>query len=79
MYKTKHTSFFQYEVIFVQLDELDELYRITHAWIRFNNSLTQVQKKKNSVMVSAADSFTSDLGWIPGQTYEFFVHFILLI
>ena len=24
------------EVIFVQLDELDELDRITHAWIRIN-------------------------------------------
>ena len=28
--------FFQNEVIFVQLDELDELDRIIHAWIRIN-------------------------------------------
>ena len=36
--------FFQNEETFVQLDELDELDRITHAWIGFNYSLTQVQK-----------------------------------
>ena len=35
---------FQNEEIFVQLDELDELDRITHAWIGFNYSLTQAQK-----------------------------------
>ena len=37
-------QFFQNEEIFVQLDELDELDRITHAWIGFNYSLTQAQK-----------------------------------
>ena len=36
--------FFQKEDNFVQLDELDELDRITHAWIGFNCSLTQAQK-----------------------------------
>ena len=36
--------FFQNEEIFVQLDELDELDRITQAWIGFNNRLTQAQK-----------------------------------
>ena len=30
--------FFQNEEIFVKLDELDELERITHAWIGFNYS-----------------------------------------
>ena len=34
----------QNEEIFVQLDELDELDRITHAWIGFNYSVTKVQK-----------------------------------
>ena len=33
--------FFQYEEIFVHLDKLDELNRITYAWIGFNYSLTQ--------------------------------------
>ena len=32
--------FFQNEGIFVQLDELDELDKITHAWIRIHYSLT---------------------------------------
>ena len=36
--------FFQNEDIFVQLDELDLLDKITHACIVFNYSLTQVQK-----------------------------------
>ena len=36
--------FFQNEEIFVQLDELDELDRITHAWIGFNYSFTEAQK-----------------------------------
>ena len=36
--------FFQNEEIFVQLDELDELDRITQIWIGFNYSLTQAQK-----------------------------------
>ena len=31
-----HSSFFQNEDIFVQLDELDELDRITHALIRIH-------------------------------------------
>ena len=38
------SSGFQNEDIFVQLDELDELDKITHAWIGFNYSLTQAQK-----------------------------------
>ena len=37
-------QFFQNEEIFVQLDELDELDRITHAWIGFNYSLIQAEK-----------------------------------
>ena len=36
--------FFQNEEIFVKLDELDELDRITQAWIGSNYSLIQVQK-----------------------------------
>ena len=36
----KNLVFFQNEEIFVQLDELDELDRITHAWIGFNYRLT---------------------------------------
>ena len=36
--------FFLNEVILVQLDELEELDRITHAWIGFNYSLKQGQK-----------------------------------
>ena len=35
---------FQNEDIFVQLDELGELDKITRAWIEFNYSLAQVQK-----------------------------------
>ena len=35
---------FYNEHIFVQLDELDELDKVTHAWIGFNFSLTQAQK-----------------------------------
>ena len=31
-------------MLFVQLDELDELERFTHAWIIFNYNLTQAQK-----------------------------------
>ena len=44
--KFKHSSFFflQNEQIFIQLDELDELDTITHAWIGFKYSLTQAQK-----------------------------------
>ena len=33
---SRHSSFFQNEEISVQLDELDELDRIIHAWIGFN-------------------------------------------
>ena len=42
----KHSSlvFFQNEEIFIQLDDLNQLDRITNAWIGFNNSLTQGQK-----------------------------------
>ena len=36
--------FFQNEEIFVQLDQLDELDRITQAWIGSIHSLTQAQK-----------------------------------
>ena len=36
--------FLQNEQIFIQLDELDELNTITHAWIGFKYSLTQAQK-----------------------------------
>ena len=35
---------FQNEEIFVEFNELDEFYRITHAWIGSNFSLTQAQK-----------------------------------
>ena len=43
------------EEIFVQLDQLDELGRITHVWIRSNYSLTQAQKY-SSVKVRVANS-----------------------
>ena len=36
--------FFKNEEIFVQLDKLDELDRITHAWITFNYSIILAQK-----------------------------------
>ena len=36
--------FFQNEENFIQLDELDESDRISHAWIWFEYSLTQAQK-----------------------------------
>ena len=39
-----------------KLGELDELDRITHAWIGINYSLTQAQKTLSSVMVRVADS-----------------------
>ena len=35
--------FFQNEEILVQLDELDKLDTITHAWIEFIKSVTQAQ------------------------------------
>ena len=35
-HKSDILVFFQKEVIFLQLDELDELDRISHAWIRFS-------------------------------------------
>ena len=35
---------FQNDEIFVQVDELDKLDRITHAWKGFIYSLTQAQK-----------------------------------
>ena len=38
----KQSIFFQNEVIFIQLNELDKL-DMTHAWIGFNNSLTLAQ------------------------------------
>ena len=38
------SRFFQNEVILVQLDELDESDRITHAWIGFNYGFRQAQK-----------------------------------
>ena len=38
------SSFFQNEEIFIQIDELDELDRITHAWIVLIYSPTQAQK-----------------------------------
>ena len=44
MRANKHSSFFQNEEIFVQLDKLDELDRITHARITFNYNLTQARK-----------------------------------
>ena len=36
--------FYQNEEIFVQLDDLDELDRIIHAWIGFDYHFTQAQK-----------------------------------
>ena len=36
MKQNRTIKFFQNEVILVQLDELDELDRITHAWIGFD-------------------------------------------
>ena len=39
-----HSSSFPNEDIFVQLDELDELERITQAWIGLNYTLTQARK-----------------------------------
>ena len=36
--------FFQNGEIFVQLDELEEFDKTTHAWIGFNYSLTQAKK-----------------------------------
>ena len=45
IFKNKQISIFlQNEEIFIQLDELDELERITLAWIGFHCSLTQAQK-----------------------------------
>ena len=43
-FKENILVFFQNEEILVQLDELDELGRITHAWIWLNCSITQAQK-----------------------------------
>ena len=41
---SKSSSFFKIGEIFVQLDELDEVDRITHEWIEFNYIVTQTQK-----------------------------------
>ena len=47
-YTTEFSSvnlfFLKNEDIFVEVDELDELNRIIHAWIQSNFSLTQAQK-----------------------------------
>ena len=40
----RQSSFFQNEDIFLEFHELDELDRITHAWIGFHYSLTEAQK-----------------------------------
>ena len=50
------SNFFQNEEIFVQLDELDELDRITHAWIWLNFSLTQAQTRMHSSRMRTARS-----------------------
>ena len=42
--RAKQWTFFQNEVIFVQLDELDKFDTLTHAEIGFNYSLTQAQE-----------------------------------
>ena len=49
---------FQNEGILVQLDELDGLDRITHAWIKFQlQPHTKTEKKKQfGVMVKVLDS-----------------------
>ena len=43
---------FQNKEIFIELDQLDKLDRIIHAWIGFNSS----HRKYSSVMVRVADS-----------------------
>ena len=43
-FNLNQSRFFQNEAIFVELDELDELDRITHARIGLNYSHTQAQK-----------------------------------
>ena len=42
--RSKLQFYSQNEQIFVQLDELDKLEKITQAWIGFNDSLRQAQK-----------------------------------
>ena len=42
--KPIHSSFFQNEEIFVEVDELDNLDRITHVWIGINYNLAQAEK-----------------------------------
>ena len=42
--------FFQNKEIFIQLDELDKLDRITHAWIGFNCSTRKKTSTENILM-----------------------------
>ena len=44
--------FFQNEEIFVQLDELDKMDRITHVWIWFSHK----HRKQFGVMVNVPDN-----------------------
>ena len=57
-----HDNFLEIIVVFFQnveiLFQLDELGRISNAWIGFNYSLTQAEKKKHSrVMVRVGEFF----------------------
>ena len=60
--------FFPNEEIFVLLDELDELDRITQDSI----TASQKHRKHSSVVVRVTDSKASNLGSILGQVSEFF-------
>ena len=62
--------FFQNEAILVQLDELDELFKVIHAWIRIH-----LQFHRRHLLVSMADCCRSDLSSIPDLStfWEFFL------
>ena len=68
--------FFKNEGIFIQLDELDKLDKITRHYDPF--TVSHKHRRHFGVMVKVADCCASNLGSIPHQVCEFFEIFILL-
>ena len=59
---TWYSSFFKMMRFFVQLDELDELVRISDAWIWIHFTVSKKHRKYSSVMVKVLDCQASNPG-----------------